>query len=104
MIGQSVGSILSDFIGRKIDSVQPSIKIVDATNKMGVPVAKPKISEYWLKFKSRQLTPADIVGTRRMNPQDINEFQDIPEIELDKRRPASKRLFYGPGVEFDSLV
>lgn len=109
------GSILEDFIGQPVRSYSPTpqivatppsvprdtVRIVDATSKLGIPKAQPKISEYRQRFKNRQLTPFDVVGFAGTNRKMIQDFRDVPEIEVDKRRPESQRFFYGPGIEYD---
>ena len=102
-------SVLSDFIGKEVYLPPPppqdlnidQVKVVDA-RKPDVAKAQPILSPYWVKYKTRTLTPADVTGYPSYS-NDVTKFKDISAIEADKERPASKRLFYGPGVEHDSV-
>lgn len=102
-------SVLSDFIGKEVvirippkDMEINQVRMVDARSKVKVAKAKPQLYDYWVKYKTKSLTPGDIMGYAGYNTKKITEFKDLAEIEADKNRPEESRLFYGPGVEFDN--
>lgn len=109
-------SALTDFMGVEDSTIrvikshpspmttvtEPDIRIVDPTLTERVEEAQPKPYSYRDRFLKKQLLPNDVMGFPGFNPNDIHKFQDLPEFEMDAKRPASKQLFYGAGIEIDN--
>jgi hypothetical protein len=116
VVPDSASTPLQDFLGGGGTSTPPlvvddglatseekkeAIRVVTPSQTVNVPKAQPKTSPYREKFLKKELGPEDVASPPKFHREMLTNNPEDPMIKADAQRPASQRLFYGPGAEFE---
>jgi hypothetical protein len=109
-------SPLEDFIGESVapttqphvddglatqDEKEIAIRVVTPEQTVDVPKAQPKVYDYREKFLKKELMPSDVYATPKYDAKTLAGNPEDPMIKADAQKPASMRLFYGPGAQYE---